>query len=143
MKQRPILFAFVVILAFIPGIRCLGADSLKATGSFDVLVISGVITNPQEKGVKDCALVFNLNNEKIELEKTITSSRDGTYEAELRFPAGRLAGAQLTLEIHKPSYQSFGRLPVDEITREKIDDKGNSYYLAHKNLILKRAVTPT
>lgn len=142
MKQRPILFAFVVILAFIPEILCFGGNSLKATGSFDILVISGIITNPQGKGVKDCTLVFHIDNEKIGLEKAITSSRDGTYEAELRFPAGRLAGAQLALEISKPSYQSSGRLVVDEITREKIDDQGNSFYLAHKNLVLKRAVTP-
>jgi Na+/H+ antiporter NhaD/arsenite permease-like protein len=53
-----------------------------------------------------------------------------------------LAGAQLALGISKPSYQSIEHVIVDEITRDKIDDKGNSYYLAHKNLTLKRAVTP-
>lgn len=62
MKKRPIVFDFIVILVLVPGILCFGAERLKTTNPSDVLVISGIITNPQGKGVKDCALIFYLNN---------------------------------------------------------------------------------
>lgn len=119
-----------------------GAGTQKPAGVSDVLIISGTVTDPHGKGVAEAALTFYLNDEKIELKKEILSSPEGTYEAELRLPPGRLASARLSLEISKPSYQSSLRLPVAEIVKEKTDDKGNSYFLAHKRLILERKVTP-
>ncbi len=142
MKQRQFGFTTACILIFGVGILNCSALAFRSAEPSDILVISGTISNPQGKGLKDCSLTFYLNNERIESEKKIISCRDGSYEAEFHLPAGHLFEARLSLDAKKPSYKSLDGVVVEKITREKTDNKGNSYYLAHKSLTLNRAVTP-
>jgi len=136
----------VLLLVFLPvgtlTVQCLWAEEPKASAPQDILLISGTITNPQGKGVKDALFVFYLNDNEIKPEKEITSNPDGTYEAELRLPKGSLQKGKLALEVSKRSYKSSGRLALDKVTKELTDEKGTTYYLAHKNLALKRTITP-
>lgn len=142
MRKIPIVLGLVVLLLSFAQSLTLGAEVSKPAGPHDILVVSGTISNPQGKGIRAVILTFFANGEKVELNAEVTTSPAGTYEAELLFPQGTLAGRRVELEAAKPSYKSSGRLVLDNIVREKSDDKGNTYYLAHKSLTLKRAVSP-
>jgi Na+/H+ antiporter NhaD/arsenite permease-like protein len=42
----------------------------------------------------------------------------------------------------KPSFKTSGKIVLDKIVREKADERGNTYYLAHHSLTLQRTVSP-
>jgi Na+/H+ antiporter NhaD/arsenite permease-like protein len=140
-RKIPIILGLVVLLLSFGQSLTLGAEVSKSAGPHDILVVSGTISNPQGKGIRTVILTFFVNGEKMELSEEVTSSA-GTFEAELWLPQGTLTGKRVELEAAKPSYKSSGRLVLDNIVREKSDNKGNTYYLAHKSLTLKRAVSP-
>jgi Na+/H+ antiporter NhaD/arsenite permease-like protein len=142
MKEKPPLLLVLSLLVGMIAVQWLGGEELKASASQDTLIISGTVTNTQGKGVKDAFFVFYLNDNEIKPETEITTGPHGTYEAELRLPKGSLQKAKLALEVSKRSYKSSGRLTLSRVTKELTDEKGTSYYLAHKNLVLKRTITP-
>ena len=101
-----------------------------------------MITDAQKKPVKDAELLFFLNGQKIELKEEITSLKGGKYEAELTFPKGILPGAKIEIEAQKPSYKISERIQFTHILKEKDNGAGITYYLAHQDVSLTRAITP-
>jgi len=142
LKRRSAFFVIVMILILMTPVLCFAGVEVKTSGPVDSLVLSGIITNAQGKGVKEASMTFFLNEERIEPEKEVSTSRDGTFEAEFRLPAGCLVGATLSLEVSKPSYKSSGQVVVTEVVQGKSDEKGGTHYLAHQNLILERSISP-
>jgi Na+/H+ antiporter NhaD/arsenite permease-like protein len=114
----------------------------KPTSPAETLIVSGTITNLQGKAVKEVALHFFLNGQKLEMEEEVTTSKAGRYEAELKVPKGALPAGKVELEASKPSYQTSGRTTLDKVLAERIDEKGNAVFLAHQSLQLKRAISP-
>ena len=96
----------------------------KSSGSADILIVSGTITNSQGKAVKEAGLDFYLDGKKMELEKEVITSKAGGYEAELFFPAGSLSTAKVEIEAKKSSYKTSDRIQLDRVLKEKIDEKG-------------------
>jgi len=114
----------------------------KITGPTDILIVSGTITNLQGKPIKEVALHFYLNGQKVELEEEVATSKAGVYEAKLKVPKGTFPGAKVELEAAKPSYQPSGRMHLDKVVQERVDEKGNTVFLAHQSLQVKRAISP-
>ena len=97
----------------------------KITGPTDILIVSGTITNLQGKPIKEVALHFYLNGQKVELEEEVATSKAGVYEAKLKVPKGTFPGDKVELEAAKPSYQPSGRMHLDKVVQERVDEKGN------------------
>jgi Na+/H+ antiporter NhaD/arsenite permease-like protein len=141
-KQKWNTVLIPILWFFLSVSPCLGSGETDGSGPADILVVSGIITNTQGKGVKDAVLRFFSNGKKIETEREITTERDGTYEAEIRLPAGTLFRLEVNLEVNRPSYEGTGKVPLGVIIREQTDEMGVTTYLAHKNFVLKRVIGP-
>ncbi len=135
---------WIALLALLAPI-CLSAApaaAAKANQAGDILVISGKVVNAQGKGVKDAAIAVLVGGRKLHLEEELVSLKDGTYQAELKLPAGTLPAAKVELEVKKPAYHDSGPVAAARILRNFVDDKGDSHYLAALNITIKRAITP-
>ena len=130
----------LLLIVFIPA-HGLGAGDAGNTG-YDILVVAGIITDAQKKPVKDAELSFFLNDQKVELKEELTSLKGGRYEAELSFPRGTLPDAKIEIEVWKPSYKNSDRIQFTHILKEKDDGAGITYFLAHQDVSLTRAITP-
>ena len=111
-------------------------------GPSDTLIVSGTITNLQGKPVKEVGLHFFLNGQKVELEEEVETSKSGVYEAKLKVPKGTLPAAKVEVEAAKPSYQTSARMLLDKVLPERVDEKGDTIFLAHQSLKMKRAISP-
>ena len=118
------------------------AETQKPTGPSDILIVSGTVNNAQGKAVKEVGMHFFLDGKKVELEEEVTTSTAGGYKAEIKLPSGTLPGARVEMEAQKPSFKTSEKIHLDKIVKEKGDEKGNTYYLAHHNLTLQRAISP-
>jgi len=141
MKRTLTFFIILSLLTLLPAF-CFGIDLKKPSGPSDILVVSGAITNVQGKGIKEAKVDFFLNGQKIEFEEEVTTSKAGRYEAEIKFPSGTLPAAKVELEAKKPSYKTSDEIHLDKIVKEKVDEKGDTYYLSHHNLTLQRTISP-
>jgi Na+/H+ antiporter NhaD/arsenite permease-like protein len=125
---------------------CFGAeaqvDVRKDSGPSDGLTISGAIKDIKGRPLKAASVSIYLDGHKLELPDETTSSKSGKYEVELVIPRGTLPNAKLELEVSKPAYKNSGRLVVERVVKEREDEQGNPYYLAHQSFTLKRAITP-
>ncbi len=146
MKRK--FLAYILALLFlmaIPAGVIEASEAEKPTPSprpSDILVISGTVANVQGKPVKEVGLTFFANGKKVEMEEETTTAPNGIYKVELKLPAGTLAQTRVELEAEKPSYKKSERVTLANPVQEKIDAKGNRYYLAHQSLALARAVSP-
>ena len=135
---------WIALLALLAPI-CLSAApaaAAKANQTGDILVISGKVANAQGKGVKDAAIAVLVGGRKLHLEDELVSLKDGTYQAELKLPAGTLPATKVELEVKKPAYHDSGPVAAARILRNFVDEQGNTHYLASQNLTIKRALTP-
>jgi Na+/H+ antiporter NhaD/arsenite permease-like protein len=119
-----------------------GAEPVKSSGPSDILVVAGTVTNAQGKPVKEVELTFFVHGNKIHIEEEVTTSKAGRFEAELKLPTGTVPGAKVECEAHKPNYKSSERALLTHVVKEKSDDKGNTFYLAHHSFTLMRTITP-
>ncbi|MFH1488829.1 MAG: ArsB/NhaD family transporter [Pseudomonadota bacterium] len=142
MKRGLTAVFFSLVFFLTTGPLCAAAEKPTTDTPQDVLVISGSVTNAQGKGVKEASIAVFVNEQKMELKKEIVTGHDGDYKAEVPFSSGQLSSARIAIEVSKPSYEGSGRMALEEILKGRMDDKGKVHYLTHKNLTLKRAVSP-
>jgi len=142
MKKVLPIGALLIALMVLAPVSGLATEPAKPSGPQDILVVSGTITNAHGKPVKEVVVDFFINNHKAELEEETSTSKAGRYEAEIPVPAGTLPDARIEYEAGKPSYKSTGKNTLEGIVKERTDEQGNTYYLAHRNLTLMRAITP-
>jgi Na+/H+ antiporter NhaD/arsenite permease-like protein len=129
-------------LLFIATASSFCEEPAKSSGPSDILIVSGTIANAQGKGVKEVGVHFFLNGQKIELKEEAATSKDGIYKVEIALPAGSLPGSKVEMQADKPSYQETQQIVLASIAKEKTDAQGNTYYLAHQNVTINRAVSP-
>ncbi len=133
-------FVFAMILNF--GWTLNAAEKPAAGGPSDLLVVSGTIGNAQGKPIKEVQLHFYVNGQKVEMEEEVATSKAGRYEAEIPVPRGALPAARVELEAQKPAYKTSERVVLEHMLPEKVDEKGNTRFLAHHSLTLSRSITP-
>jgi Na+/H+ antiporter NhaD/arsenite permease-like protein len=136
---RPLL-----LLAFFCAGPALGPASAAGpvAGEADTLIVSGTVSDAQGKGVKDAALTFFLNRERVALPAEAVTEANGAYEAQLVLPAGTLPGARLEVQVERRSFRTAGPLPLDHVLAEGIGADGGRHYVAHFSTTLQRSVTP-
>ena len=142
MKRLLILSVFLLFLVFILQLLSLATELPRTSGPSDLLIVTGTITNVQGKGIKEAKLNFFLDDQKVEQKEETTSAGNGNFKAELSFPLGALAKGRVALEAEKSSHKNSGKIGLDKILKERIDERGNVYYLAHQNISLVRSISP-
>jgi Na+/H+ antiporter NhaD/arsenite permease-like protein len=142
MKQILVLSLLMLVLILGLSASVTAAETQKPTSPSDILIVSGTVNNAQGKAVKEVGMHFFLNGKKVELEEEVTTSTAGGYKAEIKLPSGTLPAARVEIEAEKPSFKTSEKIHLDKIVQEKSDEKGNTYYLAHHNLTVQRAVSP-
>ena len=142
MNNRFILSIFILVLMIGLSTSITAAEIPKPSGPSDILIVSGTVANIQGKAVKEVGIHFFLDGKKVELGEEVTTSTAGGYKAEIKLPSGTLPAAKVELEAQKPSFKTSDKVHLDKVVKEKGDEKGNTYYLAHQNISLTRTISP-
>ncbi|MDI6853983.1 MAG: ArsB/NhaD family transporter [Deltaproteobacteria bacterium] len=125
---------------------CLIAPAALAQvdGPGDRLTLSGVVKNPQGKGVKEVEIEVLVNGRHVKplgADEEIVTGSKGSFVEEFQLPAGTLPDARIEIKASKPSWQTL-TAAVDAVAQTGTDEKGNRLFQATQNLPLKRAVVP-
>jgi Na+/H+ antiporter NhaD/arsenite permease-like protein len=110
----------------------------------DRLTVSGLLKNPQGRGVKDVEVEFLVNGKHLKPlggEPAVTTGKSGAFVAELQLPMGALPGARLEVTAKKPSWRDLPATPV-KVVQAGLDATGNRVFQANQTFTLYRQITP-
>ncbi|MCL6621574.1 MAG: ArsB/NhaD family transporter [Syntrophobacterales bacterium] len=115
---------------------------LAADPPGDRLTVFGVASDAQGKGIKEVAVELQVNGQTVpavEKDPPETGPR-GSFVAHYLLPPGTLPGANLTLRVHKPSWETreIRLTPVAAGT----DAAGRRLFEAEAEVTLGRRITP-
>lgn len=142
MKKLFSRFNLTVALLVICAAPVHSMENTKKTEPADTVIVAGTITNAQGKPVKEVSLDFFINGKRLQTEEEPTTSKAGRYEAEIVLPSGTAKAGKIEIQARKPSYQKTEKVALERVLKEREDDHGNVYWLAHQSFTMKRAVTP-
>jgi len=147
MKTR-LIWILGLLLLLAPGVSLASGEEAATAAPAseppgDSFFISGSVLDPHKEAVKEAAVRVLLDGEPQKLlvehkwqEEAETSSH-GTYQLEFRLPAERFAGADLAVEIVKPSY----RKTKVALSAEDFATKGSNHY-AVRDIEMPRILGP-
>jgi Na+/H+ antiporter NhaD/arsenite permease-like protein len=111
--------------------------------SGDHLALSGLVTNPMGKGLKEVGIEVLVNGRHVKSagkEAEIVTGKPGGFVADLILPAGTLPGAKVEVKASKPSWKPIPATAV-KIIEAGVDTQGNRLFQAAQNLTMERTVT--
>lgn len=144
--KRVLYLLIIAFFCFALQDAVLGASEGKeeALKDFDKLYISGIVLDPHKEPVKEAEVKVLVGGKphKIivdnqEEEKTFTSSH-GTYQLEIRLPAGEINNSYINLEFSKTNYKDT----TIELKKDDFAQKGNEFFVV-KNVGLARFLGPS
>ncbi len=109
----------------------------------DHLAISGLVTNPMGKGVKEAEIEVLVNGRQVKpqgQEAEIVTGKPGDYVADFILPPGTLPAAKVEVKATKPSWKPVLPIQVKVLDAGK-DTQGNRLFQAVQNLTMERTVT--
>ncbi len=109
----------------------------------DRLMVSGMIKNPQGKGVKEVEVRVLINGQPLKAadgRETVTG-KHGSFLAEFVLPAGTLPHARVEVSAHKPAWRSLPPSDV-QVLEADVDQHGNRLFQAGQTFTLHRQITP-
>ena len=133
-----LMAVFLVVFAVSPSV---GA-SQPATG--DRLTVSGLVTNPMGKGLKEVEVEVLVNGQHVKptgKEAKVVTGKPGGFVADFILPAGTLPAAKVEVKAGKPSWKPIPATPV-KVLEAGADAQGNKLFQAAQNLTLNRTITP-
>jgi Na+/H+ antiporter NhaD/arsenite permease-like protein len=137
--------ALAVLLCLAAGWTGSAAAQEVAKGEVgDRLTLSGVVKNPQGRGVKEVEIEVLVNGRQVKpagKEEEILTADKGGFVADFILPPGTLPAAKVEVTGHKPSWQPLAPTAV-QVVEAGQDASGNRLFTAVQNFPLKRAVTP-
>jgi Na+/H+ antiporter NhaD/arsenite permease-like protein len=145
MHQRMVSFLNILIFLIIAGFMAtpaVGAATAPTPG--DRLAISGLVTNPMGKGLKEVEVEVLVNGQHVKpagKEAEIATGKPGGFVADIVLPPGTLPAAKVEVQAAKPSWQAIPATPV-KVVEAGVDAQGNKLFQAAQNLTLNRTITP-
>ncbi len=136
------IIGFIVLL-FLMAAGPLGAVSSPGPLG-DLLVISGVMKNPQGGAVRDVDLEFLVNGRQVNplgRAEVMTTGTSGAFVAEVQLPLGTLPAARVEVTAHKASWRNLKPTPVKVVEAGR-DATGNRLFQANQTFTLYRLITP-
>ncbi len=142
MRQRLASFLYICMLiaAFLAG-PAVAANGPAPAG--DHLSISGLVTNPMGKGIKEAEVEVLVNSRHVKptgKEAEIVTGKTGGYVADFILPPGTLPAAQVEVKAAKPSWKSVPPTPV-KLVEAGVDAQGNKLFQASRKLTMERSIT--
>ncbi len=131
-----LLILFIFLCGIIPGFAA-------TPEAGDRLTLSGVIKNPQGKGVKEVEVEVLVNGQHLKTTEgeEIVTGKHGSFLAEFILPAGTLPTAQVEVTAHKPCWRTLKPTPI-QILAAGVDQQGNRLFQASQTFNLYRQMTP-
>jgi Na+/H+ antiporter NhaD/arsenite permease-like protein len=109
----------------------------------DRLSISGLVTDPMGKGLKEVEVEVLVNGQHVKpvgKDAEITTGKPGGFVADFNLPAGTLPAAKVEVKAAKPSWKAIPATPV-KVVEAGADAQGNKLFQAAQNLTLNRTAT--
>jgi Na+/H+ antiporter NhaD/arsenite permease-like protein len=145
MRQRMVSFLNILIfllIAAVPASSVALAAAAPAPAG-DHLAVSGLVTNPMGKGLKEVAVEVLVNGRHVKpagKEAEILTGKPGGYVADFILPAGTLPAAKVEVKTSKPSWKPVPATPV-QVVAAGADAAGNRLFQATRNLTMERTIT--
>jgi Na+/H+ antiporter NhaD/arsenite permease-like protein len=140
-----LFFLNILIFLAITGLLASpAAVAAPAPAPGDHLAISGLVTNPMGKGLKEVELEVLVNGQHVKptgKEAEIATGKPGGFVADFILPPGTLPTAKVEVKAAKPSWQPIPATPV-KVVEAGTDAQGNKLFQVAQNLTLNRTITP-
>jgi Na+/H+ antiporter NhaD/arsenite permease-like protein len=141
--KRLALLSLAVLLA---AVFCLTSLALAAPAPApgDHLAISGLVTNPMGKGLKEVEVEVLVNGRHVKplgKEAEVVTGKPGGFVADFILPPGTLPAAKVEVKAAKPSWKPIPATKV-QVVEAGADAQGNRLFQAAQNLTLNRTITP-
>ncbi len=135
-----------LLAALVIGGSLASATALAATApaAGDRLAVSGLITNPMGKGLKEVEVEVLVDGRHVKpegKEKEIVTGKAGGYVAEFVLPPGTLPAAKIEVKASRPSWKPVAATPAG-VVAAGADAQGNRLFQAARNLTMERTITP-
>jgi Na+/H+ antiporter NhaD/arsenite permease-like protein len=144
MRIRLISFLNICTCLFIAGFLMTSALSAAPPPAGDHLMVSGLVTDPMGKGLKEAEIEVLVNGRHIKpmgKDAEIVTGEPGGYVAEFVLPAGTLMpSTRVDVKAAKPSWGTVEPTPT-KIVETGVDAEGNRLFQASLNITMKRATT--
>jgi Na+/H+ antiporter NhaD/arsenite permease-like protein len=144
MRTRWFSFVNILILLLIAGFPAASAVVAAPAPAGDHLAVSGLITNPMGKGLKEVEVEVLVNGRHVKpvgKEAEIVTGKPGGFVADFVLPPGTLPAAQVEVKASKPSWKPIPATPV-KVVEAGSDAQGNKLFQAAQNLTMNRTITP-
>jgi Na+/H+ antiporter NhaD/arsenite permease-like protein len=128
-------------LIFLAGFRPTPALAGPTPG--DHLALSGLVTNPMGKGLKEVEMEVLVNGQPVKpvgKEAEIVTGKPGGYVADFLLPAGTLPQAKVEVRAFKPSWRPIPATLV-QVIEAGVDAQGTRLFQASQNLTMHRQIT--
>jgi Na+/H+ antiporter NhaD/arsenite permease-like protein len=140
------MVSFLNILIFLLIAVLLAASAVFAAPApaGDHLAVSGLVTNPMGKGLKEVEVEVLVNGQHVKptgKEAEVVTGKPGGYVADFILPPGTLPAAKVEVKASKPSWKAIPATPV-KVVDVGVDAQGNKLFQAAQNLTLNRTITP-
>jgi Na+/H+ antiporter NhaD/arsenite permease-like protein len=133
----------ILIFLLIAGLLAASAVLAAPAPAGDHLAISGLVTNPMGKGIKEVEVEVLVNGRHVKptgKDAEITTGKPGGFVADFILPPGTLPAAKVEVKAAKPSWKPIPATPV-KVVEAGADAQGNKLFQAAQNLTLNRTTT--
>jgi len=137
-------FLNILIFLLIAGLLAASAVVAAPAPVGDHLAISGRVTNPMGKGLKEVEVEVLVNGQHVKptgKDVEVVTGKPGGFVADFILPPGTLPGAKVEVKAAKPSWKPIPATPV-KVVEAGVDAQGNKLFQAAQNLTLNRTTTP-
>jgi Na+/H+ antiporter NhaD/arsenite permease-like protein len=135
------ILIFLLIAGLLASSVALAASAPAPAG--DHLAVSGLVTNPMGKGLKEVEVEVLVNGQHVKpagQEAEIVTGKPGGFVADFILPAGTLPAAKVEVKTSKPSWKPVPATPV-QVVAAGTDAAGNRLFQAARNLTMERTIT--
>ena len=144
--MRKQLGSFLTILIFFFMAGFLAGSPIWAASppAGDRLAVSGLVTNPMGKGLKEVEVEVLVNGRHVRpqgKEAEIVTGKPGGFVADFILPAGTFPNAKVEVKAAKPSWKPVPPTAVKVVAAGQ-DAQGNHRFQASQNLTMERTITP-
>jgi Na+/H+ antiporter NhaD/arsenite permease-like protein len=143
MRQRMVFCLNILIFLLIAGLLAASAVLAAPAPAGDHLAISGLVTNPMGKGIKEVEVEVLVNGRHVKptgKEAEVITGKPGGFVADFILPPGTLPAAKVEVKATKPSWKPIPATPV-KVVEAGADAQGNKLFQAAQNLTLNRTTT--
>lgn len=144
MRKRMVSFLNILIFLLIAGFLVASAAlAAPVAPPGDHLAVSGLVTNPMGKGLKEVEVEVLVNGQHVKppgKEAEVVTGKPGGFVADFILPPGTLPAAKVEVKTAKPSWKPIPATPV-KVVEAGMDAQGNKLFQATQNLTMERTVT--